>query len=272
MQIAVIIPAAGASRRYAQSTQGASGADSVVRSKLDEDLGGRPVLHRTIELFTQLDVVKTIVVAGPADDDAFDAFKLRHGDRLGFYGVTLVRGGRTHRYETVRNALAVVPSSCSHVAVHDAARPCASGELIARVFDAAGEHDAVIPGVAVSDTLKRVGAPLLDTKVDPLASILGVDAAATNEVRPVEATVERAGLVGVQTPQVFRRELLVRAYAQANLDSTDDAQLVERLGERVVTVAGEPRNIKITLAGDLVIARALLGFQAPGDKPAHLKF
>ncbi len=272
MQIAVIIPAAGASRRYSQSSSGVLASNAPARSKLDEDLGGRPVLHRTIELFTQLDAVKAIIVAGPADDEAFDAFKLRHGDRLGFYGVTLVRGGLTHRYETVRNALAHVPTSCTHVAVHDAARPCASAELIARVFDAAGEHDAVIPGVPVSDTLKRVGPALKDAKIDPLASILGVESAPVSEVRPVEATVERAGLVGVQTPQVFARELLVRAYAQENLESTDDAQLVERLGQRVMTVAGEPGNIKITLAGDLVIARAILGFKAPAEKPAHLKF
>jgi 2-C-methyl-D-erythritol 4-phosphate cytidylyltransferase len=271
MQLAVIIPAAGASRRYSQPEHAPLGATSA-RSKLDEDLGGRPVLHRTIELFTQLDQVKVIVVAGPADDEAFDAFKLRHGDRLGFYGATLVRGGLTHRYETVRNALAHVPATCSHVAVHDAARPCASPELIARVLEAAADHDAVIPAVPVSDTLKRVGAALTDTKADPLAAIFGTQASPARAVRPIEATVDRASLVAVQTPQVFRRELLLRAYQQTNLESTDDAQLVERLGERGVTVAGEPGNIKITLAGDLAIARAILGFRPPADKPAHLKF
>src|SRR6185436_8811812 len=116
MRIAVIIPAAGVSSRYIET--------GGLRSKLDEDLGGKPVIQRTVELFTKHDDVGQIIVAGPADPAAFAEFKDRHNDRLGLLGAKLVVGGVTHRYETVRAALAEVPEDCTHIAVHDAARPC----------------------------------------------------------------------------------------------------------------------------------------------------
>ncbi|CAN5784330.1 2-C-methyl-D-erythritol 4-phosphate cytidylyltransferase [soil metagenome] len=270
MKLWVIIPAGGASRRYVEE-RAAQGVE-FVRSKLDEDLGGRPVLQRTVELFTTISEVAGIIVAGPAADEAFAAFKARHGDKLAVYGVIVCRGGATHRYETVRNALGHVPAEATHIAVHDAARPCTSVELIQRVLDAARRYDAVIPGVPVSDTLKRVGGALEDAEADPLAAILGAPAAKGSGARPIEATVEREHLVGVQTPQVFARGLLMRAYAQRELSSTDDAQLVERLGERAVVVPGDARNLKITRTEDLTLARAILGFKAPTEKPAHLRF
>ena len=104
MNVAVIIPAAGSSERYKQAAR-AEGQDTP-RSKLDEDLGGRPVLHRTVELFTSRDEVSTIIVAGPADESEMDAFRARHADKLAVLGVTLVPGGATHRSESVRAALA----------------------------------------------------------------------------------------------------------------------------------------------------------------------
>lgn len=270
MKIAVIIPAAGASRRYAEA---AAAAGSAARSKLDEDLGGRPVLQRTVELFTQVAEVAAIIVAGPHDEAAFAEFKGRYSDKLGLLGVRMCRGGAVHRYETVAAALELVPEACTHVAVHDGARPCAGPELIARVFDAAAKFPAVIPGVDVSDTLKRVGAENVAPKeLDPLAAILGESAAPKNAARAVQGTIERAGLVAAQTPQVFEKELLRRAYRQADLTSTDDAQLVERLGERVVVVEGDARNIKLTRPMDLVLARAILGVRPPAERSAHMKF
>jgi 2-C-methyl-D-erythritol 4-phosphate cytidylyltransferase len=267
MNIAVIIPAAGASRRYAEG-------QASPRSKLDEDLGGRPLLHRTVELFNKHPDVSLVVVAGPADDADFAGFRDRHGDKLGLFGVKLCKGGAEHRYETVRNALALVPEACTHVAVHDAARPCASPELIDRIFDAARDgHGAVIPGVDVPDTLKRVDpAPVKAAKPDPLAAILGDDAAAKPVGRAIVETVDRTNLVGVQTPQVFERALLVRAYAQKDLSSTDDAQLVERLGERVLVVPGEASNIKVTRAGDIHLCRAILGVRGPVEREVHKRF
>ncbi|MFN8816096.1 MAG: 2-C-methyl-D-erythritol 4-phosphate cytidylyltransferase [bacterium] len=267
MKLAVIIPAAGSSRRYnAQAEANALAA----RSKLDEDLGGRPVLQRTVELFTNLPQTMTVIVAGPADPAAMAAFKDRYADKLGLLGVKLCMGGESHRYETVRNALALVPDSCTHIAVHDAARPACPPDLIERLLDAAEKFPAVIPGLPVADTLKRSTESVADPSPDPLASILG--AAPERRFGVVDATVDRSGLFAVQTPQVFTRDLLLRAYSQAKLDSTDDAQLVERLGERVVIVPGDARNLKITHAADLPLIRAILGVRPPEQRPAHMRF
>lgn len=271
MQLAVIIPAAGASRRYSEAAAAELGLEAG-RSKLDEDLGGRPVLQRTVELFTQLPETSVIIVAGPADPAAMAEFRDRYQDKLGLLGCKLCEGGRTHRYETVRNALALVPTSCTHVAVHDAARPCTPPELIERVLRAAETHAAVVPGIDVPDTLKRVQEkPIDEGGADPLAAILGA-APKGPPIRAVEQTVDRTRLVAVQTPQVFEAGLLRRAYAQNDLSSTDDAQLIERLGEPVVVVKGDPRNLKITFPGDLVLARAILGVRPPAERPVHKKF
>lgn len=263
MKLAVIIPAAGASSRYA--------AAGGVRSKVDEDLGGRPVLHRTVELFNTVDAVSSIIVAGP--DDGYAEFVTRHGDKLGLLGVKVCRGGKTHRWETVKNALALVPEECTHIAVHDAARPCATPDLIERVLAAAEKHPAVVPAIDVPDTVKRVeAAAVVDEDVDPLDAILGGAGRDKSKVRRVVETVSRDRLVLVQTPQVFEAGLLRRAYEQPDLSSTDDAGLVERLGEAVVAVEGDPRNIKITRPVDLETARKILGLRAPEGRAVHKRF
>lgn len=270
MNICVIIPAAGSSSRF-----NASGGEGVLapRNKLDEDLGGRPVLQRTVELFTKDHRVSSVIVAGPHDEAAFSEFKLRHGDRHSMLGASLVRGGKDHRYETVAAALVLVPDDATHVAVHDAARPAASPELIDRVFETASRHDAVIPAIPVPDTVKRTGAEVPDdVGADPLAAILGDGGGSKSTLHEVSETLDRAGLVLAQTPQVFAKALLKRAYAQDDLTSTDDASLIEKLGERVVTVEGDAANIKITTPADVPLARAILGFKGPAQRATHKKF
>lgn len=270
MKIAVIIPAAGASTRY----QAAGG----LRSKLDEDLGGKPVLQRTVEFFTKLtpddDVtISQIIVAGPADPEVFSEFKDRYADKLGLMGARLVVGGATHRWETVRNALAHVDANCTHVAVHDGARPCVSEELANRVIDAARTHHAAIPALDVPDTLKRtMNTGEVMGGADPVAAILGASSARAAPLIAVQETLDRSQLVLVQTPQVFAKDLLQRAYAQADLTGTDDAQLVERLGVRVVVVKGDVRNIKITHPADAELARAILGIRGGEGRSAHKRF
>lgn len=278
MNLAVIIPAAGFSTRYAEALKAETATD-LARSKLDEDLGGRPVLQRTVELFANHDAVQTIIVAGPNADaapDAWSEFKNRYADKLGLLGVKLCQGGRTHRYETVKAALALVPNDATHIAVHDAARPCAPPELLDRLFDAAQKYSAVIPGVDVPDTLKRTtDRETDDREVDPLDAILGTAGKRNTRVREVETTIDRTRLIAVQTPQVFHAPLLRRAYAQTNLlnpPPTDDAQVVERMGERVTVVQGDPRNVKITLPSDLSLARAILGVRGPESRPVHKRF
>lgn len=264
MNLTVIIPAAGASSRYTNT--------GGIRHKLEEDIAGRAVLYRSLELFTARDDVNAIIVAGPHNENAFEEFRQFHGPKIGFYGGKLCRGGQTHRYESVKAALTQVEPDCTHVAIHDAARPCTSQRLIDRVLEAAQSHDAVIPAIAVGDTIKKTETADDAGTEDPLDAILGESGKINTTYARVTSTVDRSGLVLVQTPQVFKRALLQRAYAQDNLASTDDAGLIERLGEPVIVVEGEARNIKITHAEDLEIARALFG---PGDaqrRDTHKRF
>lgn len=266
MKVCVILPAAGFSARFSEGL-------ALSRSKLDEDLGGRPVLQRTVELFTKRDEVASIVVAGPFDDEAFGEFKLRHADKLAMLGASVCKGGKTHRYETVKAALEHVPEGTTHVAVHDAARPCTPPELLDRIFDAAQQHPAVVPGIEVADTIKRLGDEAGGgSGADPIADLLGAPSTKAEGMRTVRETVDRKDLVCVQTPQVFEYELLKRAYAQDDLTSTDDAGLVERLGEPVVVVEGDPRNLKITRPHDVPLARAILGLKGPQGRATHKKF
>jgi len=261
MRICAIIPAAGASRRFGAG------------DKLAQDLGGRSLLLRTVELFTKRDEVTSIVVAAPPDD--LDGFREKYGAPLSFHGVRIVPGGRVERWETVKLALAAVPDDATHVAVHDAARPGASDELIDRVLEAAKVHPAVIPGLTVTSTVKRVSeATVSAAEDDALASaILGDAGREGTSARLVEATLPRDRLVLVQTPQVFEVDLLRRAYAEADPSgTTDDSMVVERLGERVVVVEGDPRNIKVTTPDDLAMIRSILGVRPPADRPVHKRF
>jgi 2-C-methyl-D-erythritol 4-phosphate cytidylyltransferase len=148
--------------------------------------------------------------------------------------VAAVATGGTTRAESVRAGLAAVPPSADIVVVHDAARPLADGDLFAAVIEAVKEGaDGAVPGIPVADTLKRV-----------------------DDVR-VTATVDRMGLVAVQTPQAFRADVLRAAHA-GGAEATDDAALVEAVGGTVVVVPGDPRNVKVTGPADLMIAAALL--------------
>ena len=264
MRVTMILPAAGSSSRYSKA--------GGLRSKLDEDLGGRPVLQRTVELFTKRDEVAGIIVAGPHDEEAYEEFCGRHADKLALLGVRICRGGKTHRHETVASALELVDDQTTHIGVHDAARPCTPDDLLERVFDGAHRHDAVIPAIDVPDTIKRVSEMEDAGEDDPLDAILGGAGKANRSMRRVSETIPRTGLVLVQTPQMFSASLLRRAYAQQDLTSTDDASLVERLGEVVTVVEGDPRNIKITLPKDLALARSILGVRTPSERPTHKRF
>jgi 2-C-methyl-D-erythritol 4-phosphate cytidylyltransferase len=143
--------------------------------------------------------------------------------------------GGSRRRDSVAAGLAALPDDAHLVLVHDAARPLASVDL-ARAVTArlqAGDAAGVVPAVPVRDTVKRVA--------------LGV----------IVETVSRADLIAVQTPQGFVLADLVAAHAADDEDATDDAALIERAGGVVVTVPGEPSNIKVTYPQDLELARAL---------------
>jgi 2-C-methyl-D-erythritol 4-phosphate cytidylyltransferase len=150
-------------------------------------------------------------------------------------GATRVVAGGATRADSVRAGLGAVPADASVVVVHDAARPLASAELFAAVVDAvrSGRADGAVPVLPVADTLKRVDGDR------------------------VVATVDRTGLVAVQTPQAFAAAGLRAAHRDAG-QATDDAGLVESVGLSVQTVPGDPRNLKLTRPEDLALAEALL--------------
>jgi 2-C-methyl-D-erythritol 4-phosphate cytidylyltransferase len=236
-RFAVILPAAGRSSRFKDKEK-----------KPFVNLDGRAVWLRTAELFvTRDDVVKTYLVI---DKDDEEMVRRRYTPNMAFMNVQLVHGGR-ERFESVANALKVLGPEADFVAVHDAVRPCATGELISAVFAKAAEAGAALLAVPVADTVKRV---------DDRGKVLG--------------TLPRQGLWLAQTPQVFRRDWLEAAYAgrgQLKQDVTDDAQLIEAAGHPVAVVEGSPLNLKITTKSDLSLADAVLKSRPKpkGTGPIH---
>jgi 2-C-methyl-D-erythritol 4-phosphate cytidylyltransferase len=190
-------------------------------------------------------VGQTLLVVAPEDRENFQS---KFGGNTALLGIEIVEGG-AERYDSVAAALARVRPDMDFVAVHDAARPCIAEEWIDAVFAAATKSDAAILATPVNGTLKRAGAN-----------------------QTVAETVSRAQLWEAQTPQVFRRQLLLDAYARRGGEpATDDSQLVERLGHSVSLVPCPALNIKITTKDDLRLA-SLIMKALPKPKlggPAH---
>jgi 2-C-methyl-D-erythritol 4-phosphate cytidylyltransferase len=172
----------------------------------------------------------------------------KFGASLAFMGVTLAEGG-AQRSDSVRNGLEKLHADIDMVAIHDAARPCLAAAWIDRVFEVGARTGAAILAIPVVGTLKRVGPD--DVITD---------------------TIDRSGLWEAQTPQVFRRDVLERAFALARVGQpTDEAQLVEAIGQPVTVVPGSPINLKITSREDLRLAeQALKALPTPKlGGPAH---
>ncbi len=219
---AVILPAAGKSTRFT----------SHKRKKPFIDLKGRPVWVRAAECFINRDDVRQLLLVVSREDMEWVKEKFR--PNLAFMNVDLVEGG-SERFQSVQNALARVKSNIEFVAVHDAARPLIVKEWVDAVFAEAEKSGAAIPAIPTSNTLKRVGPD-----------------------RTILETVSRDGLWQAQTPQVFRRQLLLEAFAKrGDVAATDEAQLVENTGYPVSVVEGWPMNIKITTFADFKMAEAL---------------
>jgi 2-C-methyl-D-erythritol 4-phosphate cytidylyltransferase len=199
-------------------------------------LAGRPVASWSVRAARSVADGVVLVVPAPDSDDADDVSVPIPGstgeDAL---GATFVVPGGATRADSVRAGLAAVPADAEVIVVHDAARPLAGPDLFSAVVDAvrAGDVGGAVPVVPVTDTLKRVDAGR------------------------VVATVDRDGLLAVQTPQAFAADALRAAHAGAG-DATDDAGLLEAAGLVVAAVAGDPRNLKLTRPEDLALAEALL--------------
>jgi 2-C-methyl-D-erythritol 4-phosphate cytidylyltransferase len=215
-----IIVAAGRSTRM-------GGIDKIVAP-----LAGRPLLLHALAVFAENATVERIVVVAAserlAEIEALIAVLYLTAGR-----VRVVAGG-ARRQDSVLAGLAVL-DGCDLVAVHDAARPLLTAAIVAEGLQLAERHGAAVAAWPVADTLKQA------------------DAAGR-----VLRTVPRDGLWAIQTPQTFRRDLLVAAHAATSDDVTDDAMLVEAYGQPVQLYRGSPHNFKVTTAEDLALAEALL--------------
>ena len=212
--VAVIIPAGGSGERL-----GAKIPKALVQ------IGGKTLIEHAVT--NMAPIANQIIVAAPAGYEA-EFLQLLGSE------VTVITGGLT-RTLSVKRALEHVEKENEFILVHDAARPLASTELALRIIDSlrAGEK-AVVPGIAVSDTIKRV-----------------------DEDNYVTKTPTRSKLRVIQTPQGFTRKVLMKAHSSDD-DVTDDAGLVEDRGIAVKVIAGEDRALKITTTHDLTVAEQIL--------------
>jgi len=199
-------------------------------------LAGRPVLAHTLERFAAVESVVEVVVAAPAA--CLAEARKQFGETVTAGRPLIFVAGGEDRVESVARALAATDPKTDLVAVHDAVRPLIRPAVIREAFRAAADHGGAVVGWPVDHTVKRVA-----------------------DGRRIVETVPRGGLWIAQTPQVFRRDCLTRAYAardRAGPGITDDAQLVEVLGQEVVMVYGDAANLKITTPEDLRLCEALL--------------
>ena len=234
MKVSVILPAAGLGTRMGREKSGTSRKQFML-------LEGAPILIHTIRKFLLCPSVNEIIVALRAEDMDW-ARGLIHAEHPQ-KPVHVVQGGDS-RQQSVENALATLSPGTELVAVHDAVRPFIDSELVERVIAEAAETGAAIVGIVPVDTVKKVH---------------------KNKIR---STLPREHLVLAQTPQVFRFDLLKKAFEAARADNftgTDEASLVERLEEvEVSVVQGSDRNIKITRPSDMDLARLFLGEELEG--------
>ena len=221
MKVACVVPSAGKGRR--------------LNSKLDKPfvaLNGKPLLYHTLKALEKTDLIDYIVLAVSGD-------KLERCRRIvKKYKLkkicAIVQGGK-RRFDSVKNALREVKDA-DYVLIHDAARPFIERDLIKKLLNAARVSGGAISAIPASETIKTV-----------------------NKSSFIKDTPSREYLWRAQTPQVFRKGLIVEAYRKAKAKSaTDDSMLLEKLGHKVKIVRGSHRNIKITTPEDLELAKVLL--------------
>lgn len=220
--VTAIFPAAGSSTRMGGGL-----------NKNLIELSGEAILIRTLKTFSRIERVNFLIVVVAAHEVETVERLLGNAEGLKPWRVTV--GGSERQY-SIANGLRLLPEDAEIILVHDAARPLVSARTINEVIDAAEAFGGAIAAVPSKDTIKIVDAEGF-----------------------VKHTPPRRELVAVQTPQGFKRDILLQAYARAeNFLGTDDASLVERLGARIKVVAGGYDNIKITTPEDLSVAETLL--------------
>ncbi len=222
MKVQAILPTAGAGSRF----------KSTLPKPL-VSLGGKPIFIHALEALEQSIAIDSVILVAPEShlkefEKVLKQYDLHRSTKV-------VAGGKT-RFESVSNGLKALDKDTEIVLVHDGARPLVTTKIIDEAINLCHNEPAVIVAVPVKPTIKRVNIKL-----------------------EVKETLRRDELWEVQTPQVFKKDILLKAHEEGRgLDVTDDAALVERLGIKVKVVMGDYRNIKITTKEDLVIAEALL--------------
>jgi len=228
MKVAAIVAAAGKGERMKAKTHKAFVA-----------LGKEPILAHTLKALETSNVISEIVIVVHQADLPKARLLAKKGK---FRKIKDIVAGGKRRMDSVKSGLASVSEDSECVIVHDGCRPFISNRLIASVVDAADIFGAAIPGLPVKPTIKQV-----------------------EKGNFVAATLDRATLIEVQTPQAFRKDILLRAYDSVfapgveAAEATDDAALVERMGIKVKVVDGSQDNIKITTQEDLKHAKILAG-------------
>jgi 2-C-methyl-D-erythritol 4-phosphate cytidylyltransferase / 2-C-methyl-D-erythritol 2,4-cyclodiphosphate synthase len=239
MKIVAIIPAGGAGRRLK--------ADIAKQYLL---LYGLPVLVHALKVFEKATCINEVILVIPESDIKYIREELIK--KNGLQKVVKVVSGGAHRQDSVRNGLAAIENKFDIVVVHDGVRPFVTEEMINRVVDAVQKFPAASIGVKSKNTIKK-----------------------TQDNGLVVKTVPRQNLWLVQTPQAFQFSVLQKAYEAAYRDNyygTDDASLVERIGEKVKMVDGSDENIKITTPEDLILAEALLKSKIGGQMKIRTGF
>ena len=213
----------------------AGSSERMGNDKLTADLGGIPVLARTLRAFENCPLIAEIIVVTRADRIEEMADLCRSFD---ISKVSKVLAGGATRVESALVGVSEADPKLNLIAIHDGARPLVSQELIERTVRAAKEHYAAVPVIPSTDTLKIVDAKGF-----------------------VAGTVDRASTFRVQTPQVFKAEFIKGALTKAmekELPLTDDCSAVEMMGVKTVTVPGDEDNIKLTTPRDMIHAEAIL--------------
>ena len=224
-RVVAVVPAGGLGKRMGAGTP-----------KQFLMLDGVPMMLHSLRVLDRAPSVTEVVLVVPKAEQARVLTEVV--DRYGLKKVLKVVPGGATRHESVHHGLNEVDDDFEIVVVHDAVRPFVTEDLIERSIEAARKHGGAIAAVPMKDTPKQTGPDGL-----------------------IHKTLDRAGLWLAQTPQTFRRALVVEAYRKAGVEhvhATDDAALVERLGHQVGIVEGSWENIKITTPEDMVLAEAIL--------------
>lgn len=231
-RVAAIVPAAG---------RGVRMGAGVPKQFLQ--LGGIPLFIHSLHVLQQSSAVEEIILVLPESDREYCIQEILPSYSLPKLS-QVVRGG-ARRQDSVRNGLRAVSSGIDLILVHDAVRPFLTLSMIDMCIEKTKAHGAAIVAVPMRDTVKKV-----------------------QDDGFIESTVDRSVLWLAQTPQVFRVDLLEKAHRLAEedeIDATDDASLIERLGESVMIVKGSNDNIKITRPEDLIVGEALVAHRLKTD-------